>query len=576
MSETPQGMTSNISLRERLGGRWAISLSPYLWTTPIVVGVIPFSSQSPGSDFSDLMLVTAFSTLSWIAFGFVLFIGHLTYFRNRAIMPVHPLATITLGAIAGLVRSLVSGDWFAVFGQFGLHSINLVVNAVLTGILWIALTSGFMHSKHSFMEVRAKLIADQSALLQSGEQWLLDVRNRRFELAESVREQLRADWQRTRVNILEKLNDDNNHWESVIDDLALASIETVSSLSASMRHDAPKSSGVLDGFRIIARTPLYPMRGTGIVISLLGLLPTTRLVGLLNGILLITAINVVLLCFVQLSRIAVQKMPERSITIYWLLCLGIGAAPMPMAPILSHLGLSKEVSIAFVIIGGMILVSTFIAFSFIALNQLIRTRQIASLQKQNLLLDVFDNIHQRQTFEARIDLASYLTTTINSSIKSARETIELGIANHDIDSVNSGLAVIDAVYSNVLARYTSEEAIDFRHELNEITEPWSNIAIITWHLDIVGLEREISRRLLLVIAQCISHLMTQDLAQRVHVEVSGSFSKAKLSLECNANVSWLEANQLTQDVLDATAGTDWSISGTSNSSTLVVAIQHAH
>ena len=576
MSETAQGMTRDISLRERLGGRWAISLKPYLWTAPIVIGIVPFSSQTPDSEFADLILLVAFSAFSWAAFGAVLYIGHLTFFKNRALYPVHPLATIALGAVAGLARSLTSGDWFPIFGQFGMHSPSLVLNAMLSGVLWISLTAGFMYSKYSFIETRAALIAEQSELLQSGEQWLMDVRNRRFELADSLREQLKEDWHKTRISILEKLTDDTNDWKSVIDDLALTSEVTVSSLSASMREDTPRTSGFREGIAIIASTPLYRARGTGMIITLTGLLPLARLIGILNGLLVLFAINVILYAVVELGRRSAKKHPHQSMRIYWLMCVAVGLSAVPFAPVLHYMGLSNEVSIAFVITGGFILVATFIAFAFIALNQLIRSRQIVSLQKQNLLLEALDNIRSRQNFEARVDLASYLTTTIRNSIQSAKDMIEKGIESHDIDAVNSGLAVIDAVYSNLLARYTSEEDIDIRKELAEIAEPWSNIAIITWHLDVVGLEREISRRLLLVIAQCVSHLMTQELAARIHVEISGSFAKASLSLECNANASWLDTNQLTRDVLDATAGNDWAISGTANSSTLEVQIQPVH
>ena len=576
MSDTAKGMTTNISLRERLGGRWAISLAPYLWTAPVVIGVVPFTSQAPGSDFSDLALLVAFSAFSWLAFGAVLFAGHLTYFKNRAHQPVHPLATIALGATAGLARSLTSGDWFPVFGQFGLHSPNLVLNAIVTGILWITLTAGFMHSKYSFIEMRTALIAEQSELLQSGEQWLMDVRNRRFELADSLREQLKADWHKTRISILEKLSGDSKEWQSVIDDLALTSEETVSSLSASLRQDTPRSSGIRDGFTIIAQTPLYRARGTGIIITLTGLLPMSRLVGVVNGAIVLIAINVILNAVVELGRYAAKKNPDQSMRIYWLMCIAVGLSAVPFAPILQFMGLSQNVSIAFVFIGGLILVVTFMAFGFIALNQRLRTRQIVSLQTQNLLLESLDEIRSRQNFEARVDLASYLTTTIRNSIQSAKDMLEKGIASHDVDAVNSGIAVIDAVYSNVLARYTSEEDIDFRKEIGKIAEPWSNVAIITWHLDVVGLEREISRRLLLVIAQCVSHLMSQQLAQRIHIDVTGAFAKAQLSLECNANAAWIETNQLTRDVLDATAETGWSISGTANNSSLVVDIQRVH
>ena len=569
MAQQIQIATKDRSLRTRLGGRWAISRAPYFWSAPVVILLTPFATVSPTTDpalFTDLVI---FAVFGWVSFGAVLALGHYTYFRNRATHSVAPIATIILGALAGLARSLASGDWFEIAHTFGLHSPALVAESVLSGIAWIVLTAAFMESKHSFNDARDVLIAEQAHLLTSSEQWLLDVRKQRFALADSLRDQIRQDWHATREAILIRLNDSSKNWHTVVDELTLASEETVSSLTSTLTVHTRRQTSVRDAFALIATTPILEIRNTALFITFIGIIPVAHVTNLVTSIFVMAGVNFLFFVIGWLSRKAVHAWPEQSFVIYWLTSVAIGTSTLMFVPALVSTGMSMSVSIASAVLGAVILVLSFTGFNVIKLNSLVKDKQLTSLQTQNLLLESLEQARSQQEHEARIDLVSYFITTIRNSVMAAKNLIEEGIASGDAAAVNSGLAVIDAVYSSILSRYTSEDSIDIRAELTEIVAPWSNKAIITWNLDEVNFQRETNRRVLLVIAECVTHLMAHELALRIHIDVTGNEGNAQLRLEANTSKDWVQDALLTRDVLDASTRSNWSISGTLSNSTIV-------
>lgn len=571
MSDQAGSVVTDRSLRARLGGRWAISLPPYLWSAPVIIFLTPFATVSPSVDRELFLKLVAFSIFGWIVFGGLLAIGHLTYFRHRVSAPVSPIATITLGGIAGLGRSLASGDWFPVAGQFGLRSPALVSEAVISGIAWIVLTASFMESKHSFSTQRDLLIAKQSQLLKSSEKWLIDVRSQRFALADSVRDQIRNDWHATREALLTQLNESPLDWQKVVDDLVLASEETVQSLSTSLATQSRQTTRIRDAFSLIANTPILEARATALVIGVIGFVPVARVTSPTTALIVMIAVFIVISTIGSIGFAIIRRIPQRSSGIYWSITATIGLSAVLFSPVLIAAGLAKDVVIAYVLLGTGILSLSFTGLNFIKLNNVVRDQQLSNLHTQNVLLESLEQARNQQTFEARLDLVSYLSATIRSSVMTAKNTIESGIEVGDVAAVNSGLAVIDAVYSNILSKYTSDDEIDLRVEISELAKPWSRKAIITWHLENANFDRETSRRVLLICAECISELMVNELALRVHIEVIGRESLAHVVIESNADKSWTDNAKLTRDVLNASAKT-WSNTGNQSQSRLEATI----
>jgi hypothetical protein len=464
------------------------------------------------------------------------------------------------------------GDWFEAFGIGGDHNISKVVNGALSGATWILISAAVVDSKNRYLKYRRSLIEEQTRLLTVGDEWLSQVREERNKLAESLRLELAQEIESTRTTLHALMKESGNNWSNAIRDLALSSGETFQTLTASIKNSSRPKSDAKTAFATITTIPLIDGRWPAAIIALIGALPVVRLTSLPLGIGLIAYAWLILWTFPAIGKRLIHEKKLPGVQGYIATCGAIFFALLLTGPMMLVAGLDAFSAISFAILGGVLTVFSVISFSLISLNSVMRRQDLRAMQEQNAMLEIFEAASIQRENVARVDFASYLGSSTQNALKAATNAIEKAIEENNDEAVNSGLAVLDALASNILGRYTSEESIDFRKEIDEIAQPWNNQAIITWHLDIVGLEREISRRLLLVIAQCVSHLMTQDLAQRIHIDVSGSFSKARLSLESNANMAWLETNHLTRDVIEATAGTAWSITGTTNTSVLIVDI----
>lgn len=97
MSSVPTEPT----LRDRVGGRWAVS-----WVTFVVLGAIGVLGVSLNAFPSpaDWLLASAFATA---ALGLVFVLAHFTVLRNRTIRPVPVWLVVAVGALAGGVRGVV-------------------------------------------------------------------------------------------------------------------------------------------------------------------------------------------------------------------------------------------------------------------------------------------------------------------------------------------------------------------------------------------------------------------------------------------------------------------------------------
>jgi signal transduction histidine kinase len=145
------------SLRDRVGGRWAVS-----WVTFVVLGTLGVLSVSL-NDLSagDWLVANASATA---AFGLVLLAAHLTVLRTRAMRPVAVWVVAAVGAAAGLARAAVLvATVDAVGGTLVRPWLVFVLAGVLTGVLGtvgIALAMDMLSRNRDQREaLRTRLVA---------------------------------------------------------------------------------------------------------------------------------------------------------------------------------------------------------------------------------------------------------------------------------------------------------------------------------------------------------------------------------------------------------------------------------
>lgn len=111
------------SLREHIGGRWAVSLLLFAVYVPlgIVATIGNLSTTVPGTSLGSLLLA---STISLVPVGLILWISDLTWLRHRREHPAPVGAILILGAIVGLARS---ASMYAVSVAIGIQGPDAVL-----------------------------------------------------------------------------------------------------------------------------------------------------------------------------------------------------------------------------------------------------------------------------------------------------------------------------------------------------------------------------------------------------------------------------------------------------------------
>ena len=103
MSRTPVNLLGS-SLRDLIGGRWAVSLVLFCVYVPlgIFATIGNLSTTVQGTTLGQLLVA---STISLVPVGLILWASHLTWLRHRRVRPVPVVTIVLLGGVIGIVRS---------------------------------------------------------------------------------------------------------------------------------------------------------------------------------------------------------------------------------------------------------------------------------------------------------------------------------------------------------------------------------------------------------------------------------------------------------------------------------------
>lgn len=165
------------TLREHIGGRWAVSLPLFAVYVPlgIVATIGNLSTTTPGTTLGQLLVA---STLSLVPLALLLWISDLTWLRRRRIHPVPILAVIALGGAIGVVRS---ASMYALSVGMGIQDPDAALawtrtiaggvqgaTAYPLGVLAISLIASYREQRRILM---ARQIAWESRRLQDARAW---------------------------------------------------------------------------------------------------------------------------------------------------------------------------------------------------------------------------------------------------------------------------------------------------------------------------------------------------------------------------------------------------------------------
>jgi signal transduction histidine kinase len=154
-----------LTIREHIGGRWAVSLLAYLLNIPLnVLAILTHVTQSPSA--SDALSWLGVATVGYIALGLVLLLAHLTVLRHRRTQPVPVWLVIVIGAIAGATRGFVVGYLAVAFAlpDAGPDAIAVrVATGMGLGAVLVPLAALFISIVATYLNRRRTLVSERQA-----------------------------------------------------------------------------------------------------------------------------------------------------------------------------------------------------------------------------------------------------------------------------------------------------------------------------------------------------------------------------------------------------------------------------
>ena len=139
-------MNSTKLIRDQIGGRWAISLKVCLWLLPVTVIFAPLAEASI-SESDNLINYIYAASISAIPPAIIVYIAHLTLFKNRAVHPLPSYAVVLLGLVAGAIKGATLGlamSWLDLHSTINISTPFRALNSALLGAIALPVTSIFM------------------------------------------------------------------------------------------------------------------------------------------------------------------------------------------------------------------------------------------------------------------------------------------------------------------------------------------------------------------------------------------------------------------------------------------------
>ncbi len=478
MTEPPTEPT----LRERLGGRWAISWQAFLLTIPFaVVAVVVSSTRS----WDEVPAWIAVGLCGALTAGAWVLLMHRTVFRERNTQPVslswalaHPAITIALAIAGTALASLALG----LPQESG--PMTRALPTLLIGTLWsIAITL--------FLEARWRFGQEHDALVERAVQQRVAALQE-AEVAETIRASLRTEitdhLARTRARVEEQLatiEGDTSTSHAAATELREAARKAVRPLShelaqrAEREHPRPRILAVLRN--IIERQRFRPL-----AVSIIYLVTTgPREVedrGWTGGI--VAAVGTVALIWLTMSIAngAMHRWPHRHAALF---IAGIALIELPsivLPPIIANAtGTTVDWPETLVSVGfGVVIILVTSGFGSLRATRRDLLRTFATDVKD----DEVATIARSRTLAATArEAASVLHGPVQTKLIACAMAIEHAAASNDIVAVNNALVQARAVLAHPVPDLAHQEHTTITAEVERKADLWRGLVTVTIDID---------------------------------------------------------------------------------------------
>ena len=553
------------SVRKALTGQWVISRTPYLVIAPTAVAsvVLIEATSFKANELGGWLLASAGG---YLVFCTLLYISHLTIFRNRATKPV-PLSWIFMvGFVCGALKGVTTGALSVLLDLEPDVAQGLSVRffgAGFLGLIGAPASAIVMNTLEEFRERRAELIAEQIRLESKELQSQEVIAAMSAQLRSSIESDLSVQLDDLKHS-LEETSASSDSWQLLADDLRVSARETVRDMSHRL-WERPSISvrdiTLVDIGKAMITSSAFPLK---LILPLL--LASAIAVNLNNHGSSELPTRLLMLAFttslIYLSgRSAIERWIKYRYQIYVTTLFLAALAP----GIYSLLMFGDAIDQQF--FGVSVTIAIWIPLLTITCG-LIDT---SLKQRKEILSELQDQIdksrirtisEENETVRLSNDMAKYLHGNLQSRLMASALAIEMAGKARDskalLAEINKARKSVTTPFDQLIFR----EMAPIANELSNLMVMWDGI--LNTQVEVTGSEKDISivdaRNIVHVVEEAFSNALRHGLATEATIVLNSSATEISLTVIDNGIGPRAGDPGLGSALYNSIAGSNWSLS----------------
>ena len=471
------------TFRERLGGRWALSLKAFLITAPLITLAITIVSAR---DWAEAVAWAVASIVAMVVLGAWTYLLHRTLFRNRATSPLPVAVVVGCAVIAGAIfvatASLVGlllglppeeGPW------------GRIVPTVIVATWWSVTLSLMLEASDRFHRERTLLI-DRAVQQQLAAAQEAEVAAR---IRESIHEDVNAELAGAHISLLRRLDDietrDSATYSAVANELRDTAQTAVRPLShrlaeqTAQEHPAPGFFAMIAN--IIRRQPFRPLAVSVIYLVTTAPREVTRL-GTEMGIASIAVTVSLIVVSMTAFNSAMRRWPRYHATLFLggiVVIEGFTVILAPAYTVITGIAIPATDILGSVIFGIFVIIVTSGFGSWRATRRdMLRTfeQEISDDEVQALA-------RSRAIADAAREASAVLHGAVQTKLIATAMAIDHGIAAGDMVAVNQALMQARAILEQPLASDNAPAMSTLGEVISRKAALWRGLADISVTVD---------------------------------------------------------------------------------------------
>ena len=559
------------SLRERIGGRWAVSLRGYLIIA--AVSIPAFFFTEPSIAFSRLPQLTIVAVLGSAAIGPVLWLANLTVLRGRRTVPAPVWAVVAVGVMSGVARSTTI---YLAISQFGLpeespYWARALTGAILGGI-YVPLVAYLLDAWEQFSQERLRLLNTLAAEESRAAEDQMYLRTLRSALITDI--QARVDTALTQAR--DALTHNTNGDGSAVTALRRAADLDVRRTSHDLWDEELSKSRL--HFRdvlsfMVSTQPYYPLWAL-VPISMAAFLPLLRTVEPYAAIAVIAATCGYALTVMLLANYACRKWRSRSMGIFWFSEVALLLTGPLAAWLLNSFGAqgvtspyqwgiltALTVTVLGTLTGAAPAVARRAEQALDALRQAVDRAEVVALASQI------------EAQKVRRDVARYLHGTVRANLTAIALKLEAALRDGDVETVSSLTSKAKKYLSVDMSSQLTKPEVSVAAALTELQALWAGLVSISYVMGsgFVSLPRYTSRAVVDLVTEAINDAARHARATHVSVRLAISGQTVRIQVDNDGMEPTQGAPGLGSRTLDTLSPGAWSLTRTEEGVTRLTA-----